>query len=115
LCPAIQTSNQPTNPLLLKTEKVDEIFNFFPLILLGQYGPFHQSLVLSGQVVSEDNIFSNCLRTDDRRKVMTKAQNYWANWNLTFLSPLMAPFQICVRKSRHPNNMATVAKNRKGG
>jgi hypothetical protein len=28
--------------------------------------PFHQSLVLSGQVVSEENIFSNCVRTDDR-------------------------------------------------
>ena len=38
------------------------------------HGPFHQSLVLSGQVVSEENIFSNCVRTDDRRKVMTKAQ-----------------------------------------
>jgi hypothetical protein len=37
------------------------------------HGPFHQSLVSSGQVVSEENIFSNCLRTDDRRKVMTKA------------------------------------------
>ena len=36
-------------------------------------GPFHQSLVLSDQVVSEENIFSNCVRTDDRRKVMTKA------------------------------------------
>jgi hypothetical protein len=36
-------------------------------------GPFHQSLVSSGQVVSEGNIFSNCVRTDDRRKVMTKA------------------------------------------
>ena len=36
-------------------------------------GPFHQSLVLSGQVVSEENIFSDCVRTDDRRKVMTKA------------------------------------------
>ena len=36
-------------------------------------GPFHQSLVLSGQVVSEENIFSNCVRKDDRRKVMTKA------------------------------------------
>jgi hypothetical protein len=35
--------------------------------------PFHQSLDLSGQVVSEENIFSNCVRTDDRRKVMTKA------------------------------------------
>jgi hypothetical protein len=35
--------------------------------------PFHQSLVSSGQVVSEENIFSNCVRTDDRRKVMTKA------------------------------------------
>jgi hypothetical protein len=29
------------------------------------HGPFHQSLVLSGQVVSEENIFSNCVRTDD--------------------------------------------------
>jgi hypothetical protein len=42
------------------------------------HGPFHQSLVLSGQVVSKENIFSknilsNCVRTDDRRKVMTKA------------------------------------------
>ena len=36
-------------------------------------GPFHQSLVLSGQVVSEENSFSNCVRTDDRREVMTKA------------------------------------------
>ena len=36
-------------------------------------GPFHQSLVSSGQVVSEENILSNCVRTDDRRKVMTKA------------------------------------------
>ena len=35
--------------------------------------PFNQSLVLSGQVVSEENIISNCVRTDDRRKVMTKA------------------------------------------
>ena len=34
--------------------------------------PFHQSLVSNGQVVSEENIFSNCVRTDDRRKVMTK-------------------------------------------
>ena len=25
--------------------------------------PFHQSLVLSDQVVSEENIFSNCVRT----------------------------------------------------
>ena len=33
------------------------------------HGPFHQSLVSSGQVVSEENIFSNCVRTDDRRKV----------------------------------------------
>jgi hypothetical protein len=31
------------------------------------------------------------------------------------LSPLMTPFQNCVRQSRHPTNMATVAKNRKGG
>jgi hypothetical protein len=37
------------------------------------HGPFHQTLVSSGQVVSEKNIFSNCVRTDDRRKVMTKA------------------------------------------
>ena len=37
------------------------------------HGPFHQSLVSSGQVVSEENIYSNCVRTDDRRKVMTKA------------------------------------------
>jgi hypothetical protein len=31
------------------------------------------------------------------------------------LSPLMTPFKNCVRESRHPTNMATVAKNRKGG
>jgi hypothetical protein len=37
------------------------------------HGPFHQSLVSSGQMVSEENISSNCVRTDDRRKVMTKA------------------------------------------
>jgi hypothetical protein len=42
------------------------------------HGPFHQSLVLSGQVVSKENIFSknifsNCVRTDDRRKVMTRS------------------------------------------
>jgi hypothetical protein len=44
-------------------------------------GPFHQSLVLSGQVVSEENIFSNCVRTDDRRKVMTKAHmTLWVTW-----------------------------------
>jgi hypothetical protein len=30
-------------------------------------GPFHQSLVSSGQVVSEENIFSNYVQTDDRR------------------------------------------------
>jgi hypothetical protein len=30
-------------------------------------------------------------------------------------SPLMTPFQNYVRQSRHPTNMATVAKNRKGG
>jgi hypothetical protein len=30
-------------------------------------------------------------------------------------SPLITPFQNCVRQSRHPTNMATVAKNRKGG
>ena len=30
--------------------------------------PFHQSLVSSGQVVSEENMLSNCVRTDDRRK-----------------------------------------------
>ena len=41
--------------------------------------PFHQSLVLSGQVVSEENIFSKCVRTDDRRKVMTKA-HLWVRW-----------------------------------
>ena len=35
-------------------------------------GPFHQSLVLIGQVVSEEKIFSNCGRTDDGGKVMTK-------------------------------------------
>jgi hypothetical protein len=39
------------------------------------HGPFHQSLVSGGQVVSEENICSNCVRTDDRRKVMTKALN----------------------------------------
>ena len=38
------------------------------------HGPFHQSLVSSGQVVSDGNIFSNCVRTDDRRKVMTKGE-----------------------------------------
>ena len=27
----------------------------------------------------------------------------------------MTPFQNCVWQSRHPTNMATVAKNRKGG
>ena len=37
------------------------------------HAPFHQSLVLSGQVVSEENMFSNCGRTDNGRKVMTKA------------------------------------------
>jgi hypothetical protein len=37
------------------------------------HGPFHQSLVLSSQVVSEKNIFSNFGRMDDGRKVMTKA------------------------------------------
>jgi len=38
------------------------------------YGQFHQTLVSSGKVVSDENIFvSNCVRTDDRRKVMTKA------------------------------------------
>jgi hypothetical protein len=31
------------------------------------------SLVSSCQVVSEENMFSNCVRTDGRRKVMTKA------------------------------------------
>jgi hypothetical protein len=30
-------------------------------------------------------------------------------------SPWMTPFQKCVWQSRHPTNMATVAKNRKGG
>jgi hypothetical protein len=30
-------------------------------------------------------------------------------------SPWMIPFQICVRQSRPPTNMATVAKNRKRG
>ena len=35
--------------------------------------------------------------------------------NYTLLSPLMTPFQNSVRKSRHPTNMATVARNRKGG
>ena len=49
------------------------------------HGPFHQSLVLSGQVVSEENIFSknifnNCVRTDDRRKVMTKAHMTLYRW-----------------------------------
>jgi hypothetical protein len=39
----------------------------------GRGSPFHQSLVLSDQVVSEENILSNCVRMDDRRKVMTKA------------------------------------------
>jgi hypothetical protein len=34
---------------------------------------------------------------------------------LTLLSPLMTIFQNCVRQPRHPTNMATVAKNRKGG
>ena len=44
-------------------------------------GPFHQSLVLSGQVVSEENIFSNCVRTDDRRKVMSKVHMIlWVRW-----------------------------------
>jgi hypothetical protein len=33
--------------------------------------PFHQSLVSSGQMISEENIFSTFVRTDDRRKVMT--------------------------------------------
>jgi hypothetical protein len=33
------------------------------------HGPFHQSLVSSGQAVSEENIFSNCVRTDNRRKI----------------------------------------------
>jgi hypothetical protein len=37
------------------------------------HGQFHQSLFSSGKVVSEETIFSNCVRTDDRRKVMTKA------------------------------------------
>ena len=43
-------------------------------------------------------------------------------WNIipptlrqTLLSPLMILFQNCVRQSRHPTNMATVAKNRKDG
>jgi hypothetical protein len=30
-------------------------------------------------------------------------------------SPWMIPFQICVRQSKPPTNMATVAKNKKGG
>ena len=30
-------------------------------------------------------------------------------------SPWMNPFQNCVRQSRHPTNMVTVAKNRNGG
>ena len=34
---------------------------------------------------------------------------------LCLTSPLMTPFQNYVRQSRHPTNMATVAKNRKGG
>ena len=29
---------------------------------------------------------------------------------LCLYSPLMTPFQNCVRQSRHPSNMATVAK-----
>ena len=45
------------------------------------HGPFHQSVVLSGQVVSEENIFSNCGRTNDGRKVMTKANmTLWVRW-----------------------------------
>jgi hypothetical protein len=45
------------------------------------HGPFHQTLVLNGQVVSEENIFSNCVQTDDRRKVMTKAHlTIWVRW-----------------------------------
>ena len=35
--------------------------------------------------------------------------------NLCLNSPLMTPFQNCVRQSRHATNMATVAKSRKGG
>jgi hypothetical protein len=33
----------------------------------------------------------------------------------TIPPPLMTPFQNCVRQSRHPSSMATVAKHRKGG
>jgi hypothetical protein len=60
---------QPTWPLLVKTEKVDEILIVF--LLRGRdcrtqfwkgitQGPFHQSLVLIDQVVSEEKIF--CVR-----------------------------------------------------
>jgi hypothetical protein len=69
---------QPTWPLLLKIEKGDRFLKFHPrfiflvtaTMLVGgrncrtqfwkgiTHGPFHQSLVLSGQVVSEENIFS---------------------------------------------------------
>jgi hypothetical protein len=48
----------------------------------GRGSPFHQSLVLSDQVVSEENILSNCVRMDDRRKVMTKAHLIlWVRWS----------------------------------
>jgi hypothetical protein len=52
---------------------------------------------------------------DDIFKIFISETTGQIGTKLCLNSPLMTPFQNCVRQSRHPTNMTTVAKNRKGG
>ena len=69
--------------------------------------------------VNTGSRLSICLdvKTRKRRNVVEidMIRNNRIGTKLCLNSPLMTPFQNCVRQSRHPTNMATVAKNRKGG
>jgi hypothetical protein len=52
---------------------------------------------------------------DEIKKIFISETTVPIGTNLCLNSPLMTPFQNCVRQSRHAINMATVAKGRKGG
>ena len=90
--------------------------------------PVDQTLVWNGPWVTP---FQNCIRqsrpptnmaaaTKNKKgmkfkKIFMSETTGTIGTKLCLNSPWMIPFQNCVRKSRPPTNMATVAKNRKRG
>ena len=96
-----------------------------PLKLLGQLRPNFGGIVLgrsSSKIVSgspdlqptwSPQLLLKIKKGDAISKILISATTGPIGTKLCLDSPWMIPFQNCVRQSRPPANMATVAKNKK--